>query len=309
VCTCSELRLGCPDLIGKIPPASPLPGTFSGTLSERVASQARLNPRPALTKTTSAPSTSVQPICFLTLTDSSAQRLVSNDFLFNHFRTLFTATGGVPHFSLFVTSLPNHLLTSSSLSPLAATFTCPSRMCCKQQTYVRLTSQLNLLAATLTKNTGGRSSLVFQCSNAFQRVSSTYLLSFQILAHSLARRKNQPFCFQAIPHSLPKTPGGGGPLSRPYLSLAGACEPARASLPTLPLSTFNFQLSTLLWATSSTGHGTRITHARAICRIHYLSRRRASDVLLEAGACFAKLFPGHSSVVSKYVYYVGGCDG
>jgi hypothetical protein len=42
---------------------------------------------------------------------------------------------------------------------------------------------------------------------------------------------------------------------------------------------------------------------------HYLSRRRASDVLLEPEVRFAKLFPGHSSVVSKYVYYVGGCDG
>jgi len=42
---------------------------------------------------------------------------------------------------------------------------------------------------------------------------------------------------------------------------------------------------------------------------HYLSRRRASDVLLEREARFAKLFPGHSSVVSECVYYVGGCDG
>ena len=44
-----------------------------------------------------------------------------------------------------------------------------------------------------------------------------------------------------------------------------------------------------------------------ICRIHYLSGRRASDVLLETGIRFAKLILGHSSVVSEFVG--GGCDG
>jgi hypothetical protein len=41
-------------------------------------------------------------------------------------------------------------------------------------------------------------------------VFQTYLLSFHILAHSLARRKTQLFYSQAILHSLPKNTRGGG---------------------------------------------------------------------------------------------------
>ena len=41
----------------------------------------------------------------------------------------------------------------------------------------------------------------------------------------------------------------------------------------------------------------------------YLSRGSASDVLLEPAVPSAKLFTGHGSVVSKYVYLRGGCDG
>jgi hypothetical protein len=37
----------------------------------------------------------------------------------------------------------------------------------------------------------------------------SYLLYFQLLAHSLRLSKTQPFCFQSIPHSLRKTPGVG----------------------------------------------------------------------------------------------------
>src|SRR5437667_1388055 len=38
----------------------------------------------------------------------------------------------------------------------------------------------------------------------------TYPLSVQLLAHSFARRKNQPSSFQSLPHSLPKNTRGGG---------------------------------------------------------------------------------------------------
>src|SRR5438552_6797510 len=38
----------------------------------------------------------------------------------------------------------------------------------------------------------------------------TYPLSVQLLAHSFARRKKQLSSFQSLPHSLPKTTGGGG---------------------------------------------------------------------------------------------------
>ena len=59
------------------------------------------------------------------------------------------------------------------------------------------------------ENHGGRVVSGPSMFQRFIRASSTYLLSFHILAHSLARRKTQPFCFQAIPRSLPKTPGVG----------------------------------------------------------------------------------------------------
>src|SRR5712691_8146595 len=95
-------------------------------------SHACLAPQRRPTKSPSVSTTSVQPICFLTLTDSSAQRLMSNDFPLNHLRTLFTATVGVPYSSLFLTSLRHYILFSNS-------FTCntyeSSRKCCKQKTY------------------------------------------------------------------------------------------------------------------------------------------------------------------------------
>ncbi len=51
------------------------------------------------------------------------------------------------------------------------------------------------------------------------------------------------------------------------------------------------------------------TRSGTVCRIHYLFQGSASDVLLEPKGRSAKLSAGHSSVVSEYVYYVGGCDG
>src|SRR2546429_827775 len=40
----------------------------------------------------------------------------------------------------------------------------------------------------------------------------TQVLSLYTVAHSFAPTKNQLFCFQAIPHSFARTPGGGVPL-------------------------------------------------------------------------------------------------
>src|SRR5436190_1668941 len=39
----------------------------------------------------------------------------------------------------------------------------------------------------------------------------TQVLSLYTVAHSFAPTKNQLFCFQAIPHSFARTPGGGCP--------------------------------------------------------------------------------------------------
>jgi len=120
--------------------------------------------------------------------------------------------------------------------------------------------------------------------------------------------KLNPFVFRRFRTLCQKHPGWGSALAT--LSLLGR------SLRTGPsvspnASPFNLQLSTVNPPLGHLfhSHGTRITRLRAICRIHYLSRRRASDVLLEREVRSTKLFPGHSSVVSKYVYYVGGCDG
>ncbi len=90
-------------------------------------------------------------------------------------------------------------------------------------------------------------------------LSPMYLSSFfsnysALFCTFLHLPKTQPFYFQAIPNSLRKTPGGGVSLRLlrpasllpseshilPILSLAGACEPAWASLPALP-----FQPSTV----------------------------------------------------------------
>jgi len=79
------------------------------------------------------------------------------------------------------------------------------RKCCKQKTY----GQAKPFRCNTYKNTGGRTGDPDPVGT-FQRVFQTYLLSFQILAHSLARRKTQLFYSQAILHSLPKNTRGGG---------------------------------------------------------------------------------------------------
>ena len=75
-----------------------------------IASHSRLHLQPIPTRATSVPSASVQPICFLALTDSSARRLMPNDFALNDFRTLFTPTKGVPYSTSFLPSSPPYIL-------------------------------------------------------------------------------------------------------------------------------------------------------------------------------------------------------
>src|SRR6266576_1972482 len=99
-----------------------------------------------------------------------------------------------------------------------------------------------------------------------ESVKYPYPPSFHTLAYPFAPRKTQPLSFQAIPNSLPKNTRG----STIHKSTAGPARPLSESV---------------------------------VCRIHYLSRRRASDVLLESAVHTAKLFSGHRSVVSEYVYF------
>src|SRR5216683_8264065 len=105
--------------------------------------------------------------------------------------------------------------------------------------------------------------------------------SLFILLHTLLRSpKTQPFSFQAIPHSLPKTPGVGGASTPTHSAERGRHASAPGESPT-PIK-------------------------QPVCRKRYLSGGSASDVLLEAVGLPAKLFSGHNSVVYDYV---GGCDG
>jgi hypothetical protein len=116
-----------------------------------IASHSRLHLQPIPTRTTSVPSIPVQPICFLALTDSSARRLMPNDFALNDFRTLFTPTEGVPYSSLFLTSLPPCILFDKPIS--CNTYGSP-RKCCKQKTCGLAKAWLKPLDATLTKKHG-----------------------------------------------------------------------------------------------------------------------------------------------------------
>jgi len=80
--------------------------------------------------------------------------------------------------------------------------------------------------------------------------SRNELVCFQTLAHSLARRKTQLFYFQALPHSLPKTPGGGGtapvrePIREPRDSRVYSLP--HRFLTSLPLGAHRAPLATLL---------------------------------------------------------------
>jgi len=81
---------------------------------------------------------------------------------------------------------------------------------------------INPLFATLTKTAGCTPTIPILKPSACALINpmpfpTPYPLSFHILAHSLAlfctflhSSKTQLFCFQALPHSLPKTTRGGG---------------------------------------------------------------------------------------------------
>ena len=138
VYTCSEPRWHIPTLPGSPRPACPEHlGDLIGKIPvppEKVASHTRLVLQPGPAKTTSVLSF-VQPTCFLTLTDSPARRLIPNDFLFNHFRTLSTATEGMPHSSLFLSSLPHNVPTILFPNFFSCNTYGSPRKCCKQRTY------------------------------------------------------------------------------------------------------------------------------------------------------------------------------
>ncbi len=71
----------------------------------------------------------MQPVYLQIFAHSSSQRSRSISFSFNHFRTLFVLTEGVP-------LLPSHFEHfCRNLSPFRINTSGPSRMCCKQKTY------------------------------------------------------------------------------------------------------------------------------------------------------------------------------
>jgi hypothetical protein len=71
-------------------------------------------------------------------------------------------------------------------------------------------SILQLLSFHIHAGMGGTlTSPIFPFKRSTSNGLQTYLFSFHTLAHSLARSKTQLICFQAIAHSLPKTPGVG----------------------------------------------------------------------------------------------------
>jgi len=170
-------RSGCPDLIGRTPPAPPLPGTFSGTLSERVASRLHWFPASGPRQCRSHPPTS--PLPYL------------------------------------VASLPPYTLFSKLFS--CNIYEAPS---CVLQTKDLLQAYLPtkpFRCNTYKKRRGRVVSGLSMFQRCFIRVSSTYLLSFHILAHSLARRKLNPFVFRRFRTLCQKHPGWG------YPSLCGNC--------------------------------------------------------------------------------------
>src|SRR5437016_4342157 len=97
-----------------------------------------------------------------------------------------------------------------------------------------------------------------QVMAARERAESVYThipLLFILLRTLLHRAKRNLFLFKRFRTLCPKTPGGVRSTNQP--------------LARRPLS------------------------ESVVCRIHYLSRRRASDVLLESAVHTAKLFSGH----------------
>src|SRR6266481_6656366 len=106
--------------------------------------QQRLGHQPALPRSDALSVRLIQAIPFQTVTHSFARRPTPIPFSFNHFRTLFTATKGVPspHFDFAQFSY--------SLNPLESTLIeVPATVDSKP-----LAQTLSLLDATLTRNRG-----------------------------------------------------------------------------------------------------------------------------------------------------------
>ncbi len=80
--------------------------------------QHRLDPSPPLPCSESISTTLIQTVYPQTLTDSPTQRHHHNSFGINTFRTLFTATGGVPPLAASSPSLRCHPSNSRQISPI-----------------------------------------------------------------------------------------------------------------------------------------------------------------------------------------------
>jgi len=106
--------------------------------------QQRLGHQPALPHSNVLSVRLIQTIPFQTVTHSFARRPTAIPFSFNHFRTLFTATEGVPSPHFTFAQFPY------SLNPLKSTLIeMPATVDSKP-----LAQTLSLLDATLTKNRG-----------------------------------------------------------------------------------------------------------------------------------------------------------
>ena len=106
----------------------------------------RLDHQPTFARSDALSVLFMQAIYFQLLACSSTQRPRSISFSFNHFRTLFIATEGVPHLPI-----PHTRRRCTSLSPLDATpMDLPASVAKK-----RLTPKLSPLDATFTKKAGG----------------------------------------------------------------------------------------------------------------------------------------------------------
>src|SRR6266851_5850685 len=111
---------------------------------------------------------------------------------------------------------------SARINPLESALTSHSQLIENTATLspaecaVTSNSLANPLECALTKNTGGGGPFLSSRSSSFSTHHSP-LYSSPFFSNSCAlfcaflhSPKTQLFCFQAIPHSLRKTPGGGG---------------------------------------------------------------------------------------------------
>jgi hypothetical protein len=188
--------------------------------------QQRLGRQPALDRPDLLSVRLIQAISFQTVTHSSAQRPTPIPFSFNQFRTLLTATEGVP-------SLQSDFAQFWCNLSLFRINTCgPLRTCCKQKTY------------TLAKP--------FKCNTYKKpRVHPSSQISFpsllcrrsdvQAFRRSDSRPSNSPFGTPHLPIEVHAPLGTGDPEA---VGTIHRTIPTPSGLPAL---------------CSSTEHGTRIT--------------------------------------------------